>query len=141
MNYLKFFTGILVLILAFFLQFWLGVWGIYANFVFATLIVFVFLFDIGEFIFFVLLGVFLINWQPMASIDIIAFAIIPLIAFAARFWFHWDQWVGSVASVVIALLLLYFVISPKMIIQPFGSFIVDLLLSIIFAEAILWGMQ
>ena len=140
-NYFKFFAGVLILFLAVSLQFWFGSWGLYANFVLAALVAFAFLFNIQEFIFLLLFGVFIMNWQPAISRDILAFALVPMLVFIARSRFHWDAYIGSAISIVAGITLFYVVLAPAMIVQPFGGFLIDIAAALIFGEAVVWGMS
>lgn len=137
---MKFFTAILVLILAIVLQSWLGFFGLFANLVFATLVAFAFIFDFWQFAILILLGVFLMNWEPTINFDIVVLALIPLLAWVARRLFHLDAWIGCAVAVPAGTILLYLLLGPQMAVSSFGLFFLDMILCSIFSQMIFWGM-
>ncbi len=110
MNFGKFLTGFLVLALAFLFQVWFPVGvaggGIHGDFVLAVLVAFVFVFPFWEFLFFVVLAAFVMNWQPGLSADLLAFALVPLAAFVLHLWVRWEPWIGVAVSTVAGILIL-----------------------------------
>ena len=96
---IRFFIGLVVLLIAVFLQFFLLPLGIAWNILFAILIAFAFIFDFFAFLLFDLLAVFLVNWQPGLSPTLIAFAVIPLLVFAFRTAIRPEAWVGVLISI------------------------------------------
>lgn len=131
----RFILGVLVLLLACGFQFWFASAGVFVNFILATLIAFAFFFDVWELVVFVLFAVFVINWQPAASIDIILFAIIPIIVHVLRRMFSFAPWIAMPVAVICATLILYIVIAP------IASFHAPLLLATdLFGELVFSGL-
>jgi hypothetical protein len=140
MNFGKFISGLLVVTLAFLLQFWFPVGGIHGDFVLAALITFAFLFPVWEFLFFVLLAVFVMNWQPAFSTDIFAFALIPIAAFVVHRWLRWEPWIGAAVSTAAGVLLFYAIAAPGSFWVNISGLIADAIACVIFGEIALWGM-
>jgi hypothetical protein len=138
---IKFFLGSLALLACLSLQFWLVPFGIHADLAFAALVTFAFLFGAGELVVFVLLAVLVLNWQPGLSLDIIAFALIPLVVFFAERRMRATAWIGSMVAVIAGLLVLYLVIAPAMILNSFPSFFLDVVFCVIAGQIIFWGME
>jgi hypothetical protein len=129
---LRFILAILLLLLACALQFWFASAGVFINFIFASLIVFAFLFDIWELLVFVLFALFVVNWQPAASIDILLFAIIPVVAYAFHRVFAWTVWTAAPIAIICGFFLLYLSIAPMAFLGDWKLFLVDLLGGLIF---------
>ena len=78
---MRFFTSLTIFAIACILQFSFMPVGVTINFIFATLIAFSFVFsgygvEFWEFIFFILASIFLVNWLPVPSFALAAFAAI-----------------------------------------------------------------
>jgi len=138
---LRLLTAFFVLLLAVVLQSRLGVFGMYGNVVLAALVAFAFLFDIWELAAFVLLAIFLMNWQPAVSSGLLVFAFLPLAVRGARAIIHPDRWVGSAIAIVASVFLFYLFIAPGMIVNSFVPFLVDVIISLIFGELVIWAME
>ena len=134
-------SALLTLLTALALQFWLVPFGIHADLAFAALIAFAFLFDALELVAFILLAVLIINWQPGFSVDIIAFALIPLVVYFIQRGVRASLYVGGGAATVLGLLLLYLVIAPKMIVSSFTSFFLNVIICLIAGQVVLWGVE
>jgi hypothetical protein len=138
---IKLLLGFLTLLVCLSLQFWLVPFGIRADLAFAALIALAFIFDFLELTAFALAAIFIINWQPGISSDIVAFALIPLVVHVIQRGVHADAWIGVMVAVVFGLLALYLSISPAMIISSFSSFFLDVILCLAVGQIVLWGME
>ncbi len=140
MQMLKFLSGLIIFAIACVLQFSLMI-GTTLNFVFATLIAFAFIFGFWETLFFILAGVFMINWQPAPSIALIVFATAPLLTYIFRIIFRWETWIGAVVSLFSGFLILYFITAPKFIIVAMPLFLLDLFIGLIFGFLVFFLMH
>lgn len=128
---LKFFSGLTIFIIACILQFSFMPSGVIINFIFATLIAFSFVFSSrgGEplvFLFFVLAGVFLMNWMPAPSIALAAFAAIPVLTYIFSAMSLWEPWTGVVISLLFGFTVFYLIAAPRFILISTPPFLTDL---------------
>jgi hypothetical protein len=127
--------AILFLLLAFGLQFFFASTGIFINFILAVLVAFAFCFDFWELIIFILAAVFVINWQPALSWEIVLFALLPLAAYTARYlWRTWSAWIANLGATALAIIILYAAISPQMITGDWHGLALDLFGSLVFGQ-------
>lgn len=129
---LRFSVGFLLLLLALALQFSFASWGIFTNLSFATLIAFAFIFDFFELLALVLVGVFIVNWQPAASLEIAIFAVFPLAAYFLRSVVHWQSWFMTPIAIIVGFLVLYAFAAPREIFMNTGDFLADLAGGLVF---------
>jgi hypothetical protein len=125
--------------------------GIVVNFVFATLIAFAFIFSAetrpvfsGEFLqffFFILAGIFVINWQPILDISLIVFGIIPLFIYFFRIFFRLESWIGVVMSLFFGFIVLYLLTAPRFIIFSMPLFFLDLFMGSAFGFIVFLSMN
>jgi hypothetical protein len=137
----RFFAGLLILGIACMAQFSFASTGVVIDFVFAALIAFAFVFDFWELFFFVVLSVFIMNWQPAPSVAIFAFAAIPVIAYLFRVVFPWELWIGVIISLILGLFLLYLIASPQFIVAEPSLFLLDLFWGFAFGFLIFASMN
>lgn len=136
-DWLKFLKALLILTLATALQFVVGEFvSVWMNFVLAALMALAFFLDLSELIFFVSLGVFILNWQPAVSREAVVLAALP---FIVR-WFHglfpWQVWLSSLTAVAAGLLLLYLIADFGFILRVPSLFLLDLMVSLGFSSLI-----
>ena len=124
--------AILILLLACALQFWFASANVFINFILATLIIFAFFFDILELVVYILFAIFVINWSPGFSIDIVAFALIPVAAYAFRKGFSWAAWAAAPLAIVFGFFLLYLAIAPAAFLGDWELFLTDLFGGLVF---------
>ena len=129
---MRFILACLFLALSFVLQFWFASFGIFINFIFAALIALAFLFDFWDVLFFVLVAVFVVNWQPALSSELIVFALIPFAAYLIHTYSNWEAWVANLACIVLGLLILYLASAPHLFLAESGAFFIDLFACLIF---------
>lgn len=133
---MRFIVAFLFLALAFVMQFWLASFGVFVNFILAALIAFAFLFGIGDLIFFILLAIFVVNWQPAWSLEIGLFAAIPLAAYALHRYTDWEAWAANSFALIAGLFILYLTVAPSRFLSDWKIFLVDLAASFILGTAI-----
>jgi hypothetical protein len=133
---LRFILAILILLLACALQFWFASAGVFINFILAALIVFASFFDLWELLVFVLFAVLVTNWQPAASVDILIFGMIPIVAYLFHKVFAWTLWAEIPAAIVCGFFLLYVVITPTAFFASWESFLVDVFGGLIFGGVV-----
>jgi hypothetical protein len=138
---LKFFSGLVVLLLALFLQFQFVAAGFHVIPAFAVLIAFAFIFDFLELLFFDLLAIFIINWQPAPSVALIAFAIIPLVAYSLRRIFHAEPWLGVIVAIFFGFLIFYLIASPSFIFHNFTAVLLDIVIGFGVGELVFAGLH
>jgi hypothetical protein len=129
---LRFILAILILLLACSFQFWFASAGMFINFILAALIVFAFFFDIWELLVFVLFAIFVVNWSPAVSVDIIVFGILPLAAYAFHKVFAWTLWASIPVAIISGFLLLYLAIAPAAFLSNWELFLTDLFGGLVF---------
>jgi hypothetical protein len=130
----------LILIFACVLQSWFVSINIFIDLILATLIVFSFFFDIGELLVFVLFGVFVINWQPGISLEIILFAAIPFIVYGFYRLFALIPWITAPLAIIGGFLIFYIAISPGMLFSNAVGFLMDLFGGLIFGELVFFAL-
>ncbi len=123
---IRFMLALLLLALALVLQFWLASFGIFLNLAVASLIAFAFLFDLWDLVVFILATIFVINWQPVFSIEIGLVAALPLAAYALKRYSTSQAWAAVPACVAIALVVLYGSIAPGLFLSAWKIFLTDL---------------
>jgi len=126
----KFFAGLVVLIIALALQFLFASAGIFLDLSFAALICFAFLFDLGEFLVLVLVAVFVVNWQPAVSTELLVFSLFPVAMYFLRRVAPWHSWVAIPVAVVLGTVLFYFLASHGAF--PVRAFFMDVCAGLLF---------
>jgi hypothetical protein len=142
----RFFAGALIFAIACLLQFLFTPAGVTINFIFAVLIAFSFIFSaekggFWELLFFVCVGIFLMNWLPVPSVAIAVFAAIPMLAYFFRAVFPWEAWAGVVLSLLSGFIILYLTTAPRFIIIATPSFLLDLFMGSAFGLIIFLCMD
>jgi hypothetical protein len=138
---IRFVLALLILLFACALQFWFASAGVFINFILAALIVFAFFFDIWELLVFILFAIFVINWQPVASLAIIMFGLIPIAAHAFHRAFAWTVWAGIPTAMVVGFLVLYVTVAPHSFFASGELFLVDLFGSLIFGGLVFFMFE
>lgn len=138
----RFLAGLAVLALALMLQFLFVDAGVQGTFSYAALIGFAFVFGFRELVFFVLLAVFMVNWQPAASPEILVYALYPFVVLFCRNFLHWQVWLEGLLAIIIGFMALYLAISPASLAG--SAFFTDVILGAIFCSAVIvplhrWG--
>lgn len=137
---MKHLSAILVFALAIMLQLWFSPGGMRGDFVLAALIVFAFLFEFWELIFFILLGIFFLNPSLGPNIGMFMLAIVPLAAYFVRRRFSLDPWLGAAAGVAIGAIVFYAVVAPMAAFHAVGFLLLDILACVLFGELMLYGI-
>lgn len=133
---LRFILALLVLLLACALQFWFASVGVFINFILAALIVFAFFFDIWELLIFILFSIFVVNWQPGVSLDIIVFGIIPIAAFAFHKALGWTLFAGIPVAIIVGFLALYLAVAPDAFLGNIIPFLTDIFGGLLFGGGV-----
>jgi hypothetical protein len=133
---IRFILAFLILIFACVLQSWLVSMNIFIDLILATLIVFAFFFELWELLVFILFGIFVINWQPAISLEIILFAAIPLIIYGFYRLFALTSWITAPLAIILGFLLFYIVISPAILFSNATGFLMDLFGGLVFGELV-----
>jgi len=123
------------------LQFWFASAAVFVNFILATLIVFAFFFDIWELVVFILFAIFVINWQPAASIDVVLFALIPVAAYVFRKMFRFSPWIAAPVSIAVGTIFLYLAIAPIASLHAPLIFATDLFGDLVFGSIVFMVFQ
>ena len=116
--------GLIILFIALALQFWFASMGVYINLSFAALISFAFLFGFWELLALILIAVFIVNWQPAASLEILIFAMFPIAAHFSRDMLHWQPWMENLLAIPIGFLVLHLAVVSGNI--PSVAFLINL---------------
>jgi hypothetical protein len=138
MSRISFFTAAVILCISLTLQFLFASAGIFINLVLAVLITFAFALDFWELCVLVLCAVFVLNWQPMPSIAIIVFALIPLAAYGFKTFARLELWIGNAAALVFGFLLFYVIAAPGEFLGNLPGFFVNLLAALLVGELVLF---
>jgi hypothetical protein len=142
----KFFSSLLIILIASILQFIFIPNNIIINFIIATLIIFSFIFlreDYGflKLLFFVILGTFLINWYPILTFDILVYALIPIFIYLFSKKFLFQSLFCVIISLVLGFFALYLLIEPSFIVNSFNIFLLDTLISSSFGLLVFISMD
>lgn len=137
----RFLIAFLFLALAAVLQFWFASFGVFINFIFAALIAFAFLFDILDVIFFILLAIFIMNWQPAFSWELLIFGLVPLAAYLLHQNSSYEVWAANLASIFLGLLIMYLVIAPRLFLSDWKTFFIDLVVCLVFGGIIFGALN
>lgn len=137
---MRFVRALLIFLLAAAIQFWLAGGGIFLDLLFAVLIVFAFFMDFWEMAFFILLGIFLLNWMPAPSLELVLFALIPLAFFFFRSALRLERWVVALSAIALGSVVFYLVIAPRLFIVQPGAFLEDLCGGLIAGALAFWAL-
>ncbi len=88
-----------------------------------------------------MLGVFLLNWQPAASIEILIFAVFPVAVYFSKNVLHWQPWIENMLAIAIGNVLLYSIILGHTAFARSGAFLVDLVGGLIFGTFIFVSLR
>lgn len=135
---LKLFAGLIILFIALLLQFWLASAGWYIDLSYAALISFAYVFGFWELLLLIALAVFVVNWQPAASMEIILFAAYPIAVHLSRNMLHWQVWLENILAIFIGFFLLY--LSVSLIGFDRQAFFIDVIAGIIFGTLVVWPL-
>jgi hypothetical protein len=102
----------------------------------ATLIAFTAFVNLHELTFLTLLSMWLLNWQPAVGPELLAFGLIPLVAFVARKSSPWNIWASTGAFILSGVPFMYLAAGvplrimrePQFILNAAGSAAAGLLL-------------
>ncbi|HVO28921.1 MAG TPA: hypothetical protein VMT81_02995 [Candidatus Paceibacterota bacterium] len=138
---LRFFAGLAILILSLFAQLLAGSAGVHVNFTLATLIALAMTFGFWELFFCDLLAVFVLNWEPAASPALIAFALIPLAAYAFRKVFALEPWMAGLIAIVAGFSAFYLVAAPAAFAAGRPDLLLDVGAGILAGEVIIFALS
>jgi hypothetical protein len=120
---LKFSAGLVILFIALILQLWFASAGVLLNLSFAALISFAFIFGFWELLALILLAVFIVNWQPAASIEILIFAAYPALVHLSRNLSSWQPWIKNLIAIGIGFSVFY--AASAVSVFPWRLFFID----------------
>lgn len=135
---IKLFAGLIILFIALTLQFWFASAGWYVDLSYAALISFAFVFGFWELLLFIALAVFVVNWQPAASMEIILFAAFPIAVHLSRNVLHWQVWLENVLAIFVGFFLLYLAVSRVGF--NWQSFFIDVIAGSVFGTLLVWPL-
>lgn len=138
---LTFLAGLIMLVITLALQAWFATSGIFLNFSFAALISFAFVFEFWELLLLVLLAVFVVNWQPAVSVEILVFALYPVAVYFFRKMLMVQHWVVAPAMIVIGFLVLYLFVAPRMLFADLPSFLLDVASGLVIGALIFFPIR
>ena len=132
----KLIIATLFIIFACALQSWLASMSIFIDLILATTIVFAFFFDIWELIIFVLFSLFVINWQPAFSVELVFFALILLIVHGVYKFFGLIPWVAVPIAIVLGFFVLDLAVAPCVFFSNSVPFLMDMFGGLLFGELV-----
>ncbi|MDW8280019.1 MAG: hypothetical protein RMK17_02580 [bacterium] len=137
-NFIYFF----ILILVSFLQIKINLFLNYNfNFLLSLLILFVFFIDYIYLIFFSLIGIILINWEPKVNLEIILLFLIPQLFYLISKKVGFKNWLMFTISLVIGFSLFYIVLDYTFILKNPLYFLYDILINILFGLTLFYYFQ
>lgn len=138
---IRFILALLILIFACALQSWLASINIFVDLILATAITFAFFFDIVELLVFILFSIFVINWQPAISAEIVLFGLIPLAAYGFHKVFAMVLWAAVPIAVIVGFLIFYIALAPTMFFVNWLTFLVDIFGALVFAGLVSFALS
>jgi hypothetical protein len=141
---LKLLAGLLILFIALTLQFWFASVGWSFDLSFAALISFAFIFDFWELLVLIFLAVFIVNWQPRVSLEILIFGLYPIVLYFSKGILHWQVWLENAVTTFLGFLILYLIAGHGSV--NLHLFLPDVVAGMIFGALIFvplyrWGRQ
>lgn len=131
----RFFTAFLFLLLALALELFLeNTFGPWINFALAALIASAFCLSFTELLFLILFSVFVLNWQPAFSLDMLVFAVLPILIFVLKKLIPFKAWLGNLIMLGVGALGLYLILGPYFLLKEFNIFLLDLFGVLMFGE-------
>lgn len=77
------------------------------DFLFVALIVGSFFLSFWELFFCVVLGIFVTNWRPAPSFEMVTFALVPFIAFSLKKILPWHSWFNALVLIIVGTIIFY----------------------------------
>jgi hypothetical protein len=133
---LKLTAGLVILFITLVLQFLLASAGIHLNLSFVALICFAFVFEFWELAALILLAVFIINWQPGVSIEILIFALYPVVVHFSRNIVHWQPWIENFFAIFLGFVILYGAVLGRAFLYHPQSFLMEVTTGFIFGAVV-----
>jgi hypothetical protein len=138
----KFFIAFCFVFLALLLQFSLGeTSGVWISFTLAALITASFFTDFLELFALTLTAVFVLNWQPVISYELLVIGSLPLAIFFARKLVPFKAWLSNLTMILVAIVIFYASFGIRPVPASRAIFLWDICLSLIFGTAICEVMQ
>ena len=129
----KFFISFLILFIALFLQIAIGdIFNLWPGLVLAVLLAGCYFLNFAEVMANVLFAVFVLNWQPSFSPEIIIFSLIPIAAYVLKTFVQFKPLPGILFFILSATFIFYLIFSPKFFFIHPGVFILDLSVSLVY---------
>ncbi len=138
---LKLLAGLVLLLIALALQFSLAAANVYFDFSFAALIAFALVFGFWELAFLVLVAVFIINWQPAVSAEILVFALFPFAVYFLRDAFRSQPWFENLVAIFLGFLTLAIAAAPAAFLASWRLFLPDLAAGLLFGTCVFFLLQ
>lgn len=82
------------------------------NLILAFLIAASFFYNLGEILALALFSIFMLNWQPSLSFEILIILVFPVLAFYLRRVFPWQNWLNNLVLIFIGLVIFYLAVNP-----------------------------
>jgi hypothetical protein len=122
----KLLVAFLFLILGIFLQLLVGeTSGIWLNFTLAVLITAAFFLNFLELLVLILFAIFVLNWQPAFSLEVVFYVVLPFLALWLHKFFPFKPWLGNLAAIFLAILVFYLAVGPHFLIIMPAAFLWD----------------
>lgn len=130
---MRFLSVLLLVILAFFLQFLIaGAFGVWINFAFGVLVAASFFLPLIRLLPLILIFLFIINWREPLSAEFLAFAVFPVASFAAKDMFRWHRFITFSVFFLTSMSAAYLVFAPNIILSEPGIFMSDVVFAFVF---------
>ncbi len=129
----RFFIVLLLVILGTFLQVMVGsASGIWINFALTALITAAFFINSIELVSLVLLSIFILDWQPLFSFEILVFGLLPCVVFFMHKFFPLKPWLMNFISICAGLLIFDLMFGARLFFTEPHVLLWDVALSLIF---------
>jgi hypothetical protein len=138
----RFFIALFFVALGTFLQIMVGsASGMWFNFALATLISAVFFMSIIELLSLVVSALFVLNWQPAFSFELLVFSALPFVVFSAYKFFPFKPWLMNVIAILLSIPIFYFVFDVRFVVDAPVILLWDIVASTMFGAITFKGLE
>lgn len=130
---MRFILALGLLLAAFAVQFWAATFNVPLDLALAALFAYALALDWPELVFFIALTVFILDWRPLWSIPILAYAFFPLFLYGFHRIFTISAWLGLLIAVAVGVVALALAAGPAVAFAHGGALLADIAVAFVFA--------
>ena len=135
-------AGFLLVVIGLFLQFLIGdVRGIWICFPLAALIALSFFLSFYEILFIDIFALFVAQWQPTISFELVVLGALPVCSYLARKVFQLEPWAGNILFTFFGVAGLYALIGVRVLTHNTPLFFLDLVVSLLYSVLVFKAMS